>query len=68
MSSKYDPVLDGMIPHEMIALRAYHLWKSRGCPLGQEQVDWYAARAQLECELTIPHERRIERRVSKRAA
>lgn len=56
--------LEGMIPHDMIALRAYQLWRARGCPLGQDQVDWFAARAELECELTIP----IERRPTKRAA
>ena len=49
-----DSRLEGMIPHDMIAHRAYQLWRARGCPIGQAHEDWYAARAELEKELTLP--------------
>jgi hypothetical protein len=62
--SNYSPPSDGRIPHEMIALRAYHLWKSRGCPVGDEQRDWYAARAELECELTVPGNSRYPKKAA----
>jgi hypothetical protein len=62
--SNYAPSHADLIPHEMIALRAYHLWKSRGCPLGDDQRDWYAARAELECELTVPGARRGAKRAA----
>jgi Protein of unknown function (DUF2934) len=39
------------LPEELIAQRAYELWKRRGCPMGQDsERDWYAARAELEQE------------------
>jgi hypothetical protein len=39
------------LPDELIAQRAYELWKRRGCPMGQDSAgDWYAARAELEQE------------------
>lgn len=39
------------IPDELIAARAYEIWKRRGCPMGQDgDRDWYAARAELEAE------------------
>jgi hypothetical protein len=39
------------LPDELIAQRAYELWKRRGCPMGQDsERDWYAARAELEQE------------------
>ncbi len=45
--------LEGMIPHEMIAVRAHQLWVARGCPEGEAEQDWFAARTELEQELTL---------------
>ncbi len=56
MSHHHDSHLEGMIPHEMIATRAHQLWVARGCPEGQPEVDWFAARKELEEELTPPVE------------
>ena len=36
--------------HEQIALRAYELWISRGCPIGSPELDWL----QAEMELSEP--------------
>ena len=33
--------------HETIALRAYELWVSRGCPIGSPEVDWECAEQEL---------------------
>jgi len=40
------PVLD----REAIAIRAYGIWLSRGCPVGTDQEDWYQAEAELKNE------------------
>jgi len=34
--------------HEDVARLAYQLWTQRGRPLGSPEIDWYAAKAQLE--------------------
>lgn len=34
--------------HEEIALLAYSLWQSRGCPEGRPEEDWYQAERQIE--------------------
>jgi hypothetical protein len=45
------PTVANDLPEELIAERAYELWKRRGCPMGQDSDrDWYAARAELEQE------------------
>lgn len=36
------------IPQELIACRAYEKWQQRGCPLWENDQDWFAARAELE--------------------
>lgn len=41
------------IPDERIAVRAYEKWMSRGCPIGDGQEDWFAARAEIEQELSV---------------
>jgi hypothetical protein len=38
------------ITDDMIASRAYEKWEQRGCPEGEPEVDWFAARAELEQE------------------
>jgi hypothetical protein len=35
------------ISHDDIARRAYEIWQSRGCPLGDGSDDWQAAKAEL---------------------
>jgi len=39
------------ISPERIAARAYEKWQQRGCPIGDSEQDWYAARAELEHEV-----------------
>jgi len=39
------------IPEERIAALAYEKWKQRGCPIGDDGQDWFAARAELEHEV-----------------
>lgn len=36
-----------VIGKEEIARRAYDIWQSRGCPLGDGTADWHAAEEQL---------------------
>lgn len=31
-----------------IAMRAYYIWQSKGCPTGQELENWLEAEAQLK--------------------
>jgi hypothetical protein len=38
---------DGL-PEELIAMRAYEIWQQRGCPMGQDSEDWFAAKEELE--------------------
>lgn len=39
------------LPEQLIAARAYEMWRRRGCPMGQDsKQDWYAAKAELEQE------------------
>jgi hypothetical protein len=33
-----------------IAKRAFERWQQRGCPLWQDEQDWFAARNELEAE------------------
>lgn len=40
------------ITREMIAKRAYQLWRDRGCPHGSHQADWIEAETQLRAEMT----------------
>ena len=32
---------------EEIAIRAYHLWQERGCPIGSPEEDWFTAEEEL---------------------
>lgn len=63
--NRYESRLEDMIAHEMIALRAHQLWVARGCPLGDPERDWFAARGELERELSPNREPRT---MGKRAA
>jgi Protein of unknown function (DUF2934) len=38
------------LPEEEIAQRAYELWQARGCPQGEGDQDWEAAKEQLLAE------------------
>ena len=33
--------------HNQVAVRAYDIWKSKGCPAGTSEEDWYQAERQL---------------------
>ena len=35
---------------DLIAQRAYEKWQQRGCPIGDDWHDWYAAQAEIELE------------------
>lgn len=37
--------------HEMVARKAYEIWRRHGCPRGTSHQDWLAA----EAELRSPH-------------
>ena len=50
--------VDEQLTEQMIALRAYEKWQQRGCPFGEHEQDWFAARAELEQEITIRMQRR----------
>jgi hypothetical protein len=39
--------VNGTPAHEQIAVRAYELWVSRGCPEGSPELDWLQAEAEL---------------------
>lgn len=36
---------------QLIAARAYEKWQQRGCPLGDSNEDWFAARAEIDAEM-----------------
>jgi hypothetical protein len=58
------------ISDESIAQRAYHIWQSRGCPLGDGSTDWEIAEQQLERESrgALGSLRRVIARLRTRAA
>jgi hypothetical protein len=37
-------------PREEIALRAYHLWEARGCPIASSEEDWLRAEEEIRGE------------------
>ena len=38
------------IAQDLIAQRAYEKWQQRGCPLGDDLHDWFAAESELAVE------------------
>jgi hypothetical protein len=36
-------------PYEVVAARAYDIWRRHGCPAGTSFQDWLAAEAELRC-------------------
>jgi hypothetical protein len=44
---------DESIAEDLIAQLAYEKWRDRGCPLGEGEQDWYAARYELEAEQAL---------------
>jgi hypothetical protein len=44
------------ISEDAIAARAYERWQQRGCPLWQDEQDWFAARTELELEAAAESE------------
>jgi hypothetical protein len=39
--------------HQQIADRAKEIWRKKGCPAGQDEMNWYEAEAQLKRELAV---------------
>lgn len=39
--------------HQQIADRAKEIWRKKGCPAGQDEMNWYEAEAQLKQELAV---------------
>jgi hypothetical protein len=39
------------LPHDKVAMRAYHKWVQRGCPCGTDKQDWQEAEAELRAEM-----------------
>lgn len=37
------------LPQEVVAKRAYDIWRRHGCPAGTSFQDWLAAEAELRC-------------------
>ena len=57
---------DPKVTNEAIASRAYQLWQARGCPEGDGQDDWQAAKMQLLAEAKQSHRRKPLRRLISR--
>lgn len=47
-STPVTPQQQPVITHEMIALRAWSIWKSKGCKPGQDEMNWYQAELELK--------------------
>ena len=52
------------IAQELIAQLAYEKWQQRGCPIGDELQDWFAAQTELEVEALAGVDSDIERMAS----
>lgn len=46
------PQMSSGLPHDKIAMRAYHKWMQRGCPQGTDRQDWLEAEAELRAEMS----------------
>jgi hypothetical protein len=44
----------GAVDESEIAARAYDCWQERGCPVGDDQADWYRAEQELRSRRTPP--------------
>ena len=40
-----------ILNHEAIAQRAKAIWRAKGCPVGQDEQNWYEAERQLRMEM-----------------
>ncbi|MGA2071698.1 MAG: DUF2934 domain-containing protein [Sedimentisphaerales bacterium] len=40
-----------LLTHKQIEERAKAIWRQKGCPVGQDEKNWYEAEAQLKKEL-----------------
>lgn len=52
------------ISDELISARAFERWQQRGCPLWENEQDWFAARAELESERSVGTESPASSRVA----
>ena len=50
------------LAEEQIAVRAFERWMGRGCPITDGAEDWFAARNELEAELSASAARRASAR------
>lgn len=41
------PIAAAEISVKRTAERAFHLWQKRGCPIGDDQHDWYQAEREV---------------------
>jgi hypothetical protein len=41
------------LTHEQVAERAKAIWKQHGCPIGQDEQNWFEAEKQLKKELGV---------------
>jgi hypothetical protein len=41
--------------HEKISVRAYELWMERGCPIGEPEIDWQRAEAEIAAVESSAH-------------
>ena len=39
--------------YQQIADRAKEIWRKKGCPAGQDEINWHEAEAQLKRELAV---------------
>lgn len=42
----------GSVSRDAIAARAHQKWQQRGCPLGEDQRDWFEAEKELSAART----------------
>lgn len=54
------------VPDAQIAVRAYQRWIARGRPISDGADDWFAARTELEAELTTTAGHVVRRKAAAR--
>jgi hypothetical protein len=42
------PAANGEIPRDAISKLAFQKWQKRGCPTGEDQIDWFEAERELK--------------------
>ena len=49
-----EQAMQALVPHDKIAELAYDLWFKRGCPVGSDLADWFAAELILTNRIAKP--------------